>query len=75
MQSKNIVGRLIDLQDQANVHTSEYQRFQHMPGHKTQATAHMRKALKLRAQIQKLIHQIASTRPAETPYTFESPKS
>ncbi|MHC1725439.1 MAG: hypothetical protein AB9866_05395 [Syntrophobacteraceae bacterium] len=59
MQQERIISKLIDLQDRADAHTSEYLKLQFVPGKKTKASSHYRKALKLRSRIQELIRQIA----------------
>lgn len=75
MTSQNIVSKLIDLQDKANAHASEYERLQNIPGQKTVASAHLRKAVRLRAQIQKLIHQLAANGSPQPPANMELPHS
>ncbi len=59
MRQDQMISKLIDLEDKANAHTSEYLRLLQMPGNKTKASLHYRKALKLRSRIQGLIREIA----------------
>ncbi|MFZ2447542.1 MAG: hypothetical protein WAW37_14395 [Syntrophobacteraceae bacterium] len=59
MLTNELIAKLIDLQEKANAHTSEYLKWEHAPGGKTRASVHHRKALKLRSKIQGLIREIA----------------
>ncbi len=59
MQQDQLISKLIDLEDKAKAHTSEYLKLLQMPGNKTQASLHYRKALKLRSRIQGVIREIA----------------
>lgn len=60
MLPSELISRLIDLQEQANTHTAEYLKLQFMPGKKTVASAHLRKAERLRLRIQEIIREIAA---------------
>jgi len=62
MVPNNLIAELIDLQEKANLHITECQRLEHLPGNKSKATAHRRKAVRLRSRIQEIIHQIAASR-------------
>ncbi len=59
MEQDKLVSKLIDLEDKATAHTSEYLKLVQKPGKKTQASLHYRKALKLRSRIQEVIRKIA----------------
>jgi len=59
MTPHEIVAKLIALQDKESLHRTEYLRLQHLPGKKTAATDHHRKAVRLQSQIQGLIRMIA----------------
>lgn len=62
MLPSELIAKLIDLQEQADAHTSEYQRLECLPGRKSKASIHRRKAVKLRSRIQEIIREIASFR-------------
>lgn len=57
----DLISKLIDLQEKANEHTSEYKKLQYLPGNKSKAAVHQKKAMRLRSRIQELIREIAST--------------
>lgn len=59
MQATELVSKLIDLQEKANLHATEYLKLRFVPGKKTIASDHHRKAERLRARIQKIIREIA----------------
>ncbi|MCE5333093.1 MAG: hypothetical protein LLG06_00730 [Desulfobacteraceae bacterium] len=59
MTTHEIVSELIVLQDEEILHRTEYLKLQHLPGKKTVASSHCRKAMRLRARIQALIKTIA----------------
>ncbi len=59
MRYERLVAKMIDLEERANAHTTEYSRLLHVPGGKTKASLHYLKALRLRSKIQELIRQIA----------------
>lgn len=58
MRQEQLISKLINLEDKANAHASEYHRLLGVPGNKAQASQHYRKALRLRAKVQRLIRQI-----------------
>ena len=61
MQTEALVSKLIKLQEKAEVHSSEYNKLQNLPGNRTKASEHHRKALRLYSRIQELIREIASS--------------
>lgn len=71
MQPDKIISQLIDLQEKANTHTSEYLRLQYLPGNKAKAFAHQRKAIKLRSRILDLIREIALSEGGDPGHIFE----
>ncbi len=60
MQPEVLVSKLIKLQEKAEIHSSHYSRLRQLPGNKTKASEHERKALRLYSRIQELIHEIAT---------------
>ena len=58
MQEK-LIAKIIDLEEQANVHTAEYERLLTVPKSRTKAAEHHRKAVRLQSRIQSLIREIA----------------
>ncbi len=60
MRQNELITRLIDLQEKEDVHVCEYRKLELVPGKKTKASLHYKKALRLRSRIQQLIHQIAA---------------
>ncbi|MEN6441479.1 MAG: hypothetical protein ABFD97_23185 [Syntrophobacter sp.] len=62
MLPSDLIAQLIDLQEKANVHITEFRRLEHLPGNKSKASVHRRKAVKLRSRIQEIIHEIAASR-------------
>ncbi len=60
METESLVSKLIKLQEKAEIHSSQYNKLQKLPGSKTKASAHQRKALRLYSRIQELIHEIAT---------------
>ena len=52
MRQEQLISKLIDLEDKANAHASEYHKLLGVPGNKAQASQHYRKALRLRAKVQ-----------------------
>ncbi len=75
MQPDKIISLLIDLQEKADTHTTEYLRLQYLPGNKAKATAHQRKALKLRTRILDLIRKIALAEGEDASHVFEPKES
>ncbi len=59
MSQEQLIAKLIDLEERANAHTSEYLKLQSVPRKRTSASSHYQKALKLRARVQELIRKIA----------------
>jgi len=59
MRQEQLIAKLIDLEERANAHTSEYLKLVSVPRKRTSATIHYQKALKLRARVQDLIRKIA----------------
>lgn len=59
MRQQELISKLIDLEEQARVHSSEYLRLIQTPGNLTKASFHNRKAIRLRSRIKGLIRQIA----------------
>ncbi len=59
MLANELVSELIELQEKANSHATEYLKLRFVPGKKTVASVHHRKAEKLRVRIQKIIREIA----------------
>ena len=66
MRQEQLIAKLIDLEDKANAHASQYLKLLSVPRKRTSASVHYQKALKLRARVQELIRKIAhcdSARP------------
>jgi hypothetical protein len=59
MRRQQLISKLIDLDEQAKAHCSEYLRLIQMPGNAAKAALHNRKELRLRARIKDLMKQIA----------------
>lgn len=59
MRRQQLISKLIDLDEQAKAHCSEYLRLIQMPGNGAKAALHNRKELRLRARIKDLMKQIA----------------
>ena len=59
MRQEELISKLIDLEEKANTHTSQYLKLLSVPRKRTSASIHYQKALKLRARVQELIRQIA----------------
>jgi hypothetical protein len=59
MRQEQLIAKLIDLEDRANAHTSQYLKLLSVPQKRTSASIHYQKALKLRARVQELIRKIA----------------
>lgn len=59
MREQELISKLIDLEEQAKAHTSEYLRLMQMPGNLTRASFHNNRALRLRSRIKGLMRQIA----------------
>ncbi len=59
MRQEQLIAKLIDLEERANAHTSEYLKLVSVPRKRTSATIHYQKALKLRAKVQEIIKKIA----------------
>ena len=59
MRQEQLIAKLIDLEERANAHTSEYLKLLSVPRKRTSASIHYQKALKLRAKVQELIKKIA----------------
>ena len=59
MRQEQLIAKLIDLEERANAHTSEYLKLQSVPRKRTSASIHYQKAPKLRARVQELIRKIA----------------
>jgi hypothetical protein len=70
MRQEQLISKLIDLEDKANAHASEYLKLLGVPGNKAQASQHYRKALRLRARVQGLIRQIGLLSGARTEGVF-----
>ncbi len=62
MHAHELVSKLIDLQEKANSHATEYLKLRFVPGKKTMASVHHRKAERLRLRIQKIIREIAGAK-------------
>ncbi len=60
MKQQELITKLIDLEEQIKVHSSEYLNLIRMPGNMTKASIHKRKVLRLRTRIKGLMAQIAS---------------
>jgi hypothetical protein len=60
MQQNELISKLIDLQEKEDAHVCEYRKLEMVPGKKTKASLHYKKAMRLRSRIQELIHQIAT---------------
>jgi len=59
MRQEELISKLIDLEERANAHTSEYLKLLNEPRKRTSASVHYQKALKLRARVHDLIRKIA----------------
>jgi len=59
MNQQELISKLIDLEEQAKAHSSEYLILIRTPGARAKATYHKRKVLKLRCKIKDLMQQIA----------------
>ena len=59
MRQEQLIAKLIDLEERANAHTSQYLKLLSVPRKRTSASIHYQKALKLRARVQELIRKIA----------------
>lgn len=59
MRQQELISKLIHLEEQAKVHSSEYLRLIQVPGNTAKASFHNRKALKLHSKIKGLMRQIA----------------
>ena len=59
MRQEQLIAKIIDLEERANVHTAEYQRLLHVPKSRTEASKHHRKAIRLQSKIHDLIREIA----------------
>ncbi len=59
MRQEQLVSKMIDLEDKANAHASQYLKLLGVPGKRTIASTHYQKSLKLRARVQELIRKIA----------------
>ena len=73
MRQEKLVAKMIDLEDRANAHTTEYLRLLSVPGAKSKASLHYLRASKLRAKIQNLIKQIAHCGPGPELPVFAGP--
>ncbi|MFZ0931060.1 MAG: hypothetical protein WAN11_20810 [Syntrophobacteraceae bacterium] len=60
MRQEQLISKLIDLDEQAKAHASEYMKLIQAPGNSAQASLHNRKALKLRSRIKDLMKKIAA---------------
>ncbi len=61
MHTEALVTKLIKLQAEAEIHSSQFNKLQNIPGNRTKASEHQRKALRLYSRIQELIHEIATS--------------
>jgi len=59
MRQQELISKLIHLEEQAKVHTSEYLRLIQVPGNMAKASFHNRKAHRLHSKIRGLMRQIA----------------
>jgi len=59
MKQQELIAKLIDLEEQVKVHSSEYLSLIRTPGNMTKASVHKRKVLRLRSRIKGLMEQIA----------------
>ena len=59
MRQEKLISKMIDLEDRANAHASQYLKLLSVPQKRTSASIHYQKALKLRARVQELIRKIA----------------
>jgi len=62
MRQQELISKLIDLDERAKAHCSEFMRLIQMPGNQTKATYHNRRVATLRSRIQNLMRQIALSR-------------
>jgi|GEM_PF-4624858 hypothetical protein len=59
MRKKQLISKLIDLDEQAKAHDSEFLKMIQTPGNGAKASLHERQALRLRSRIKDLMRQIA----------------
>lgn len=59
MRQQELISKLIDLEEQAKVHSTEYLRLIQVPGNSAKASFHNRKVLKLHSKIKGIMRQIA----------------
>ncbi|MGA2936441.1 MAG: hypothetical protein ABSF52_04995 [Syntrophobacteraceae bacterium] len=59
MHKEQLISRLIDLDEQAKAHASEYLRLIQAPGNAAKASLNDRKGLRLRSRMKDLMKQIA----------------
>ncbi len=60
MPISGAISKLINLQEQADSHTSSYLKLQYVPEKWAQASVHYHKSARLRSRINELIHEIAT---------------
>jgi hypothetical protein len=60
MRQEKLISTLIDLDERAKAHTSEYLKLIQATGNAARASFHNRKALRLRSRIKDLMKQIAT---------------
>jgi len=65
--TNELITKLIDLQDQANVLLAKIQEMQHTPRKEREASRHQRKIALLNSNIQRIIKQIAETGSEQHP--------
>ena len=58
MDRRQLISKLIELEEEAKSHNSKYLKLMGTPGKTAKANMHERKALKLRSRIQQVIRQI-----------------
>ncbi len=59
MRHKDLIAKLIDLEERAQLHSSEYFKMIQMRGDPAKASLHYRKVIRLRSRIKDLMKQIA----------------
>jgi hypothetical protein len=60
MRREKLISKLIDLDEKAKAHTSEYLKLIHAHGNSVQASSHNRKALRLRSKIKEIMKKFAT---------------
>jgi hypothetical protein len=63
MSTKDLISKLIDLQEQADTLLSKIQQMQATPKKEREASRHQKRFAKLNSNIQLIIRQIAATGP------------